>query len=54
MAKVFIEETTLTNIGNAIREKEGSTDLIPVTDMSTRIANIQAGGDYPDYEEVAF
>lgn len=53
MAKIFIEETTLTNIGNAIREKEGSTDLIPVTAMSDRIANIQAS-DYENYEEVAF
>lgn len=44
MAKVFIEETTLTNIGNAIRDKEGSSELIPVTDMATRIAAIESGG----------
>lgn len=44
MAKVFIEETTLTNIGNAIRDKEGSSALIPVTDMATRIAAIETGG----------
>lgn len=44
MAKVFIEETTLTNIGNAIRDKEGTSELIPVTDMATRIAAIESGG----------
>lgn len=43
MAKVFIEETTLTNIGNAIRDKEGTSELIPVTDMATRIAAIDGG-----------
>ena len=44
MAKVFIEETTLTNIGNAIRSKEGTTALIPVNDMATRIEAISGGG----------
>lgn len=44
MAKVFIEETTLTAIGDAIRAKEGTSDLIPVTDMSTRISAIETGG----------
>lgn len=45
MAKVFIEQDTLTAIGNAIREKEGTTELIPVTDMSTRISTMQTGSD---------
>ena len=44
MAKVFIEETTLTAIGNAIRGKEGTTELIPVADMSNRISAITTGG----------
>lgn len=52
MAKVFIEETTLTNIGDAIRGKEGSSALVPVTDMATRITNLPSGGgggaDLPD------
>lgn len=43
MAKVFIEETTLTAIGDAIREKEGTSDLIPVADMSSRISAIPSG-----------
>lgn len=44
MAKVFIEETTLTAIGDAIRGKEGTTDLVPVTDMATRITDLPEGG----------
>lgn len=45
MAKVFIEETTLTSIGNAIRGKEGTTELIPTTEMASRITAIQGGSD---------
>jgi hypothetical protein len=50
MAKVFIEESTLTAIGDAIREKEGTAELVPVTDMATRISAIQSGGggDFPE------
>lgn len=44
MAKIFIEETTLSNIGNAIRDKEGTSDLIPVNDMASRISAITTGG----------
>lgn len=55
MAKVFIEETTLSAIGDAIREKDGTSDLIPVTEMSSRISAISSGGgEYPNYEEVEF
>ena len=45
MSKVFIEETSLTSIGNAIREKTGKTDLIAVRDMPTEIASITTGGE---------
>lgn len=52
MAKVFIEETTLTAIGDAIRGKTGKTDLIDPANMSTEIASIEAGSgggaDVPD------
>lgn len=50
MAKVFIEETTLTAIGDAIRGKEGTTELVPVNDMATRITSLPSGGggDLPD------
>lgn len=44
MAKVFIEETTLTAIGDAIRGKTGKTELIDPAKMSTEIASIEAGG----------
>ena len=44
MAKVFIEESTLTAIGDAIRGKEGTTELIPVNAMATRISAIEGGG----------
>lgn len=44
MSKVFIEESTLTAIGNAIRAKEGSTDLIAPGNMATKIANLPTGG----------
>ena len=44
MAKVFIEETTLTAIGDAIRGKEGTTALVPVNDMATRITSLPSGG----------
>lgn len=45
MAKVFIEETTLTAIGDAIRGKEGTTALVPVNDMATRITSLQTGSN---------
>jgi hypothetical protein len=50
MAKVFIEETTLTAIGDAIRGKTGKTELIDPANMSTEIASIEAGGgpEIPD------
>ena len=53
MAKVFIEETTLTAIGDAIRGKTGKTDLIDPANMSTEIAGIEAGGG-PELPESAF
>ena len=45
MSKVFIEEETLIGIGNAIREKNGTTDLIATTDMATAISNLPTGGN---------
>ena len=44
MAKVFIEESTLTAIGNAIREKTGKTELLDPALMSSEIASITTGG----------
>ena len=43
MAKVFIEETTLTAIGDAIRGKTGKTELIDPANMGAEIEAIEAG-----------
>lgn len=45
MSKVFIEESTLSSIGDAIREKTGKSDLIAPGDMPTEIGAITGGGD---------
>ena len=44
MSKVFIEESTLTNIGSAIREMTGKTDLIAPGDMPKEIRGIETAG----------
>ena len=44
MAKIFIEESTLSAIGDSIRAKTGKTNMIPPLNMPTEIASIQAGG----------
>lgn len=44
MSKYVIDGSTLTSIGNAIREKTGGTESIPVTDLATSIASIESGG----------
>lgn len=43
MAKVFIEESTLTAIGDAIREKKDTTDLINPAAMPEEIKGITTG-----------
>ena len=43
MAKIFIEESTLSAIGNSIRAKTGKTNMITPLNMATEIASIQAG-----------
>ena len=44
MAKVFIEESTLTNIGDAIRNKTGKSELLSPASMATEIEAVQTGG----------
>lgn len=44
MAKYSIEDTTLTNIADAIREKNGETTQYNPVDMPAAIAAIQGGG----------
>lgn len=43
MANVFIEEQYMEDIGNAIRNKTGKTDLIYPANMASEILGIQAG-----------
>ena len=43
MAKIFIEESTLSAIGNSIRAKTGKTNMIPPLNMPAEIASIQTG-----------
>lgn len=40
MEKIFIEESTLSAIGDSIRAKTGKTDMIPPLNMPTEIASI--------------
>ena len=52
MSKVAINEITLTNIGDAIREKTGKTDLIAPGDMPAEIASISTGGGGGEIEPI--
>ena len=52
MSKVAINEITLTNIGDAIREKTGKTDLIAPGDMPAEIASISTGGGGIEIEPI--
>jgi len=49
MSKVFIEESTLTSIGDAIRSKTGETGLIAPLNMATAISNLTTGGGELEY-----
>jgi hypothetical protein len=51
MSKYFIEDTTLTAIGDAIRDKAGTTELIKVSELADAIANIPSGGGGEDLSE---
>lgn len=42
--KLWIDRSTLEGIGDAIRAKKGTTDLIPVTELASEISGI-VGGD---------
>ena len=44
MAKYVIEDTTLTNIASAIREKTGKSNLMLPSQMPNEIQNISSGG----------
>lgn len=44
MTKLLIDSNTLTDIADAIRDKESSSSPIQVSNMATRIENIHTGG----------
>lgn len=48
MARVFIEESSLSAIGDAIRGKTGETELLSVSDMPDKISGIETGVDTGD------
>lgn len=48
--KYVIQDTTLTAIGDAVRAKGGTTDLIPVVDLADAITNLPSGGAELDYK----
>ena len=52
MSKVSIELSTLTNIGDAIREKKGTTEEIAVTELGNEIRGIQGGGEDTRFYEL--
>lgn len=47
MAKVLVTDTYLTNIGNAIREKNGESTTYKPSEMAAAIQAISGGGDQP-------
>lgn len=44
MSKVYLEDSTLTAIGNAIRGKTGESGLLLPSEMASAITNIPTGG----------
>lgn len=56
MAKVWIEESTLINIANAIRRKKGTTELINPSDFATEIDSIYSNesGVEETYEDMLY
>lgn len=52
MTKVAITETYLTNIANAIRGKNGSSDTYTPAEMATAITNIPSGGESKNIQVV--
>lgn len=47
MPKVLVSDKNLTNIANAIREKNGETTTYKPSEMATAIQNISSGGSTP-------
>ena len=54
MSKVYLEDTNLTNIANAIRSKNGETTTYKPSEMATAISNIPSGGESVDIQDYLY
>lgn len=54
MSKYVINDSTLVAIGDAVREKEGTTEDILVSDLANRISALEIGGGGAELPEEAF
>ena len=54
MSKVFINESTLSAIGSAIRKQTGKEALIPTGNMAEEINSIESVAGLEKAEEVGF
>lgn len=50
MSKVYLEDSTLTAIGNAIRGKTGESGLLLPSEMADAIASIESGSSGGDFD----
>lgn len=48
MANVYLEEQLLMDVANAIRAKTGEEDTMSISEMATKISEIQTGGSSTD------
>lgn len=49
--KLIIDKDTLTEIGDAVREKSGTSNLIKVSDLAQAVADLPSGGATEPYRE---
>ena len=54
MANVYLDDTTLTAIADAIRAKTGGTSPITPANMDEEIASIVTGGGAEDYSQIIY
>ena len=54
MSKYVIEKTTLIDIADAVRGKNGTTEPIVVSELASAITNLPTGGSGGDLPEEAF